>query len=684
MLKDIKFKKTYSSENDNLLQDFYIPTLKESYHYKRITGFFSASSLLLASQGIAYFFSNGGNYDLITGVIVEIKDYEAIVNGQKSAGDIIESVTNFDPETLENELEKDHLKILSWLISTKRMRIKIAILPKTGFGLFHEKVGIFEDKYGNTISFSGSINESAAGWSGNIEEFKVFRGWVEEEVGYLERDLAKFSDYWNSRINRFSVIDLPEALEKKILKIRPESEEVVKELVQKIKDDKIVKVRELYDFQKEAISKWESNSYRGIFEMATGTGKTLTSLGAIKSVYSKKKEFCALIVVPYKHLVTQWLKDIKQELTDSVIIEVHGDARGWKEKLPEYLRDYRDGFIDRLVIIAVYDSLSSKDFLMKLSDIFNNKKPYILIADEVHNFGAPKYSKGMIGNINMRLGLSATPTRWFDEEGTQLLVDYFDKTVFEYTLKMAIANNYLTSYEYYPITVQMDLDEFEEYADLTKSIIRNISVSHTKAEENDYLKLLTIKRSKILRNSKNKIIEFENLISALKTKGKIDHLLVYCDSEEQLLKAQKVINGFGIISHRFTERESMKEREQILVAFDNGVYECLVAMKCLDEGVNVPSTKTAVILASSTNPREYVQRRGRVLRKYPGKDRAIIYDFIVLPPEKVEDDFFFSIEQRILKKELNRVQEFLETATNKEYILKNLSDTMLKYNVYLD
>ncbi len=683
MLKDISLKKTYSSANDNLLLDFYIPVLKQSTIYKRITGFFSSTSLLLAAQGIAHFFANGGYYQLISGVIVENKDYEAIVKGLKTAEEVIMGRITFNLDQLEDELEKDHLKILSWLISTNRLKIKIAVLPENATGLFHEKIGIFEDKNGNKISFSGSINESAAGWSGNIEEFKVFRGWIDEEEAYLKRDIIKFSDYWNNCINSFSVIDLPEALEKELLKIRPENEIDLKAIIKKIKDDKPEK-RELHDFQKNAISKWKDNNFRGILEMATGTGKTFTSLGAVKSVYSDKKEYCAIIVVPYKHLVTQWLKDIKQELVDSVIIEVHGDARGWKEKLPKFLQDYSDGFIDKLVIIAVYDSLSSEEFIKKLKHNFNNKKTYIIIADEVHNFGAPEYSNGMVDNLKMRLGLSATPTRWFDEEGTQKLIDYFEKTVFEYDLKMAIANHYLTPYEYYPITVQMDLDEFEEYSDLTKKIIRKMSYTKNRAEEDIYLKLLTIQRSKILRNNKTKITAFKHLISDLKIQGKIDHLLVYCDSEDQMLEAQKIINGFGIISHRFTERESMDEREQILGSFDNGLYECLVAMKCLDEGVNVPSIKTAIILASSTNPREYVQRRGRVLRKFPGKDKAVIYDFIVIPPEKVEDDFFFSIEQKILKKELNRVQEFLDTASNKTFILKNLSDTMLKYNVYLD
>ena len=343
-LKDINLKKTYSSENDNLLLDFYIPALKKSIHYKRITGFFSSTSLLLASQGIAHLFSYGGTYDLISGVLVEDKDYQAIVRGLKSAEEVIINNVDFNPEVFESELEKDHLKMLSWLISTNRLKIKIAVLPNDGFGLFHEKVGIFEDKNGDKVSFSGSINESGAGWSGNIEEFKVFRGWVKGEVEYLEKDVTKFSDYWDNKIGSFSVVDLPEALEKKLLKIKPESEKEFDEIVKKIKSEQS-SGKKLYPFQIEAILNWENNNCKGILEMATGTGKTFTSLGAVKSVYSRKNEYCLIVAVPYKHLVTQWLKEIKLQL-DSVIIEVHGDAKGWKEKLPKFLKDYRDGYIN--------------------------------------------------------------------------------------------------------------------------------------------------------------------------------------------------------------------------------------------------------------------------------------------------------------------------------------------------
>lgn len=389
-----------------------------------------------------------------------------------------------------------------------------------------------------------------------------------------------------------------------------------------------------------------------------------------------------IIVVPYKHLVTQWMKDIKNELEGSTIIEAHGSAFGWRKKMSQFLSDYSDSFINSLVIITLYDTLSSDDFKQILKNNFNQKRTYIIIADEAHNFGAPQYSSGMFDYVDKRLGLSATPTRWFDEEGTQTLINYFDKTVFVYDMKMAITNHNLTPYDYFPVFVQMTNDEFEEYLKLSKKIIMNIN--RRDSTNDDYSKLLMIKRSKIIKNSKEKIEYFSNLVRQLQSTNKIDHLLVYCDSGGQLVEAQEIVNNFGIINHKFTESESIEERARILSEFDKGTYSCLVAVKCLDEGVDVPSTKVAIILASSTNPREYVQRRGRVLRKYPGKDLATIYDFIVLPPEKIKESVLFKLEQNILKKELNRTQEFLETASNKNFILKKLSDIMLKYSVYLD
>lgn len=681
MLTDLTIKKVYNSESDNLLEDFYIPVLKTSVNYKRITGYFSSISLALAARGIAHFFSNGGIYQLISGVVVSEPDYQALKNGTLQANDFILNQISFDPSLLKEEIDKDHLKVMAWLIFEKRMQIKIAVLPSTSRGIFHEKVGIFEDENGNNVSFSGSINETGAGWINNMEEFKVFRSWIDGEREYLERDKNKFLNYWQDNVKNFTVIDLPKAIEQEILKIKPDDNEI-QQVLKKLKNQNQSSGKSLRPYQNEAIDKWVNNDFKGIFEMATGTGKTLTALGAANKINELFSEYCVLIVVPYKHLVTQWKKDIQIQLNPSLIVEAHGGAVGWRKKISQFLSDYNDGFLKKIVVLTTYDTLSSKDFLDIFLKKFSSQHEYLIIADEVHNFGAPEYGKGMIKEIDKRLGLSATPTRWFDEVGTNSLIDYFEETVYKYDMKMAIENKILTEYEYFPLFVQMTNDEFDKYFELSKKILKNLRIQDSKYE--DYLKILRLERSKIVKNSTAKLESLHIILEELKNKKSIDHLLIYCDSGGQLNEVQKIVNKLGIISHKFTEKESLKDREKILRDFDEGIYECLIAVKCLDEGVDVPSTKTAIILASSTNPREYIQRRGRVLRRYPGKDKAVIYDYTVLPPEEITDKELFKTEQQILKKELTRTQEFLDTASNKTFILQHLSDIMLRFSVYLD
>lgn len=680
MLKDLSLHKTYSSETDNLIQDFYIPILSSAVNYKRLTGFFSSYSLLLASKGISHFFSTGGKYQLISGVELSGDDFNAIKNGLKHADDLLNEILIFEPTRLESEIELDHLKVLAWLISGHRLQIKIAIMTKSNSGIFHQKIGILEDKNGDLISFSGSINETAYGWLNNSEEFKVFRSWMNGEKDYLIKDCEKFNSYWNNNASNFTVIDLPKAIEQEILKIKPEEVEI-RQIVQKLNDFEKISKKELKDYQLEAVSKWVENGYKGIFEMATGTGKTITALGAASKIYEIDKKCCVVIAVPYSHLATQWLRDIKIQLDNPIVVEAHGGERNWREKLSQFLGDYEDGFLDKMVILTLYDTLSSEDFLKIFKNKFNQDRNYLIIADEVHNFGAPQYSRGMLDEIIKRLALSATPTRAFDEIGTDRIQTYFDKTVYEYDMKRAIENNILTPYDYNPIFVEMSGEELQEYLKITSRIRKNIG---NKDNIDDYIKLLYLKRSKVLKNAKSKLERLKGLIKELNDNNKIEHLLIYCDSGGQLSEVQKILGQQGIINHKFTEDESINDRKKLLLEFDYGTYGCLVAVRCLDEGVDVPSTRTAIIVASSSNPREYIQRRGRVLRKFPGKEKAVIYDFIVLPPEHIEDETIFNIEQKILKKELQRTQEFMETSSNKAFIWDKLSDIMLRYKVFLD
>jgi len=677
MLNNLDLKKVYDSDKDDILNQFYIPVLKESIIYKRISGFFSSTSLLLAAEGIANFINNNGTYKLITSVVISEQDYEAIQKGIKQKDNILINNINFNIENLKREIEKDYLKILSWLIAINKMQIKIALLPESLSGLFHEKIGIFEDKNKNKISFSGSINESAQGWTKNIEEFKVFRSWIKTESEYLNGDVDKFEKYWNNLSINFNVVDLPEVIKKQLFKVRPKEKElknIVKRLINYESKKKII----LREYQKEAIFKWKHNNYRGIWEMATGTGKTITAISAINKLSEIKNKYFVVCIVPYAHLITQWSREFLQFLDPNRIVYASSDY-DWKEKLSLCTNEYNDGFIRSVVVITTYNTASSQYFISlikKISQVNNIS----LIADEMHWIGSRNYSKAMIEEYNFRLGLSATPTRWFDDEGTIKSFTYFNKVVFSYPLKLAIKNGFLTQYNYYPKFISLTSDEFDKYLLLTKRII-----SIMNRDNQELLTILSNKRSKVIKEAVNKIPAFEEIINELKRKTTISHLLIYCDSINQVTIIQKILNSLGIVSHKFTQHEKLSERKLILKKFDEGIFQCLVAVKCLDEGVDIPSTHTAIIIASTSNPREYIQRRGRILRLYQNKTIANIYDLTVLPPNNLSSKSIINTSiKNIIKKEFRRIRDFLDTALNKTEIINNLYNIMNKYNIYFD
>jgi superfamily II DNA or RNA helicase len=254
-----------------------------------------------------------------------------------------------------------------------------------------------------------------------------------------------------------------------------------------------------------------------------------------------------------------------------------------------------------------------------------------------------------------RIGLSATPERYYDEEGSEFLIEYFDGVIYEYTLSEAIPEH-LTPYEYNPVIVEMTSAELEEYREMTTKLIRTSASDEVDEEVSERI---AMKRADILKRAENK---YDRLRRVLGQMNEIEHLLVYTNSE-QIDQVQRILNEFGAVHHKFTYEEGEEERDMLLKQFAEGTHEALVAMKCLDEGVNVPATRTAILMSNSGNPMQFIQRRGRVLRHAEGKERAVIYDMIVVPTLSPDEDTRKS-EQNILSKELERFEEFAANAIN--------------------
>jgi superfamily II DNA or RNA helicase len=689
-LKNRDFEHAYDSDEDNVLREFLVPALSESSEYLRLAGFFSSSSLAVAARGLSKFIENDGEMKIVAGAKLDNKDVKMIEEAYREPKEIIEDKFEEDIDNLHNKFQEDHIEALGWMVANGYLDIKIAVLKKNGrvipaeevAGMFHQKVGILEDSEGNRISFSGSDNATASGWKNNVEEFKVFKEWIEGEQKFFNDDLDKFQKYWNNNAVRVETIEIPEAVEQKLIEKAPERKEDLnvdqwdngeKEVEE---DDSI----ELWPPQKEAVDEWESNQRKGIFQMATGTGKTFTALECVSRV-REDNITATVIACPQNHLIEQWMDEANEFGLSSKRVIASSKNRNWKDELHDSIHDFKYGVSANLTIFTTHDTFASEDFRRLINKL--SEEDLFLVVDEVHGVGTDTRLSGLKPEYNYRLGLSATPARWMDEEGTDKIFDYFNEEdiedpTFKFTLKDAVTEvnpdtgqTYLCPYEYKPKFVELTPEELEDYEEKTKKIVKAYHSASTPEEKQHALAMMGSQRQDIVRNAKNKYTAFDGILDDLGSG--IEKTLVYT-SPQQLEPIQEELMNRNIMSHKFTQDEGTtprkkyngrSERQHILREFSKGRYQALVAIKCLDEGVNVPSTERAILMASTGNPRQYIQRRGRVLRHDTGKDKAIIHDILVIPSlnSEVSEDFK-DMERKIVKKQLKRYKEFADTAIN--------------------
>ncbi|UYP01280.1 helicase-related protein [Oceanotoga sp. DSM 15011] len=380
-------------------------------------------------------------------------------------------------------------------------------------------------------------------------------------------------------------------------------------------------------------------------------------------------------MVPFQHLIPQW-EEVLNNFGYKKIIKAFGNFKLYKDDLVSTIDDYNYGLRNKVAIITTYNTASKKNFIKNIKNV---KENLFGIFDECHYSGTKIYRNVLLNNYTGKLGLSATPLRWFDKEGTYIIKNYFKKIIFKFSLDEAIKKDYLTKYEYNPVLVNLTENEEIKYIQLSNAI-RNLYL-HIKIEENikleEELKLLLIKRSDLLAKAKNKI---DILINLLKKEKDLSHTIVYC-SKNQTKEIVRKISQLGIKTHEFIYTVSKNDREKILNLFAKGKIQILVAIKCLDEGVDIPSTKRAYILASTSNPKEFIQRRGRILRKSNNKIFSTIYDFITLPNPDFMKIEYSKYNKKILCKEMPRFLEFSNLSINKFEARSIMKGTLKKLNL---
>ena len=701
-LKDT-LKESYRTP-DNIVEDFYIPLLSNAKKYDRAVGFFSSSVLIELSKGLINLVKNGGKMRLITSPKLREQDIQAMKDGYDKR-EIIDKAIMREWKEPKNYIEEERLNFLSHMIEDGYLDIKIAF--KKPFGLYHEKIGILTDADGNAVAFSGSLNESEQAISLNFESIDAFTSWADESR--TNKKIEYFEETWNNLTTSLEVIDFPKVARGKLQSYKKEhynehiDDEETKDLsgeTESIVSNKPTVISKnipmlpplterfkgLHTYQTDAIQKWKNKGYRGIFDMATGTGKTYTGLGALVDLYNHcNSDLAVVICCPFIHLVEQWVEDLVKFNIEPIVGYGSSIQKNWRDKLSKAVQyhNYKIKGKEFFCFITTNATFYSEFVQNELKKMNHNS---LLMVDEAHYFGAEFIRKNLPQNFEYRLALSATIDRHGDEEGTKVLYEYFGEKCIEYTLEMAIEAGMLTKYYYYPIIINLTPEELSLYKELTKKIAKFI-VGSDKKHIPEAAKLYLLKRAKLIAGAENKLSALKETIKPYKDKK---HLLVYCgattldsqntdsDSLKQIQVVCKMLgNDLNMKVAKFTAEEDMKQRQNIKNLFSKGdMLQVLVAIKCLDEGFNIPEIRTAFILASTTNPKEYIQRRGRVLRLAEGKKYAEIYDFITLPRPLEEIYNLTTAEQKyeqgLVKHEFERMKEFNRMAINCVENNKNL------------
>ena len=740
MLKDVVWASdgTYRPGEKFSPEKFFNDGLKNSCSFDLQLGYFSSATISVLAEGFATFISKGGNMRLVINQIVSEEDKEAITEGMM--GNVIDCMDLSDFTELRkifDEYQEQFFKCLSYLIVKDRIDIRI-IKPKGKKGIAHTKSGQFRD--GETVtSFTGSANFTISGLFNNIEEIKIDRSdspdimtqnrivsqkeafdaimnGERRDIEYLsakELEAAVASCYHDTSIDE--LLDVEQQLDR--IRLQRKANKAILEGVKGVSEDIHFETVEPHfpypsgprEYQQQAFENWKNNGQKGLFAMATGTGKTITSLNCLLEIYKRKGYYKAIILVPTITLVNQWEQEC-HKFNFMNVIKVYSKNPLWKEDVEsihfneEYrLKNERE---TSYVIISTYASYTREKVFNTLNGF--SKKQLLLIADECHNMASGSILKRLAYIPYLRrIGLSATPDRQYDDEGNRNLRKFFgaeNHYTYEYSMEEAIRKGVLCKYLYYPHIVRLTTEELEAYVELSERIAKYFNddtCSFAKMDEG--LKMLLLARKRIVHKAANKLKAFEDIIKKrYQEKGNLKYSLIYVpegnepnylevedDSLNQDEDSEHLIDLYTKsilkLDDKITVRKfvsGQKDREEILEEFASGKLQVLTSMKCLDEGVDVPRSELAIFCSSTGNPRQFIQRRGRVLRTHPKKKMAVLHDLVVAP-EINPNSSSYRMERAMLKSELIRVKNFALLSENPSYSEVELREVMDHYGLNL-
>tara|TARA_B100000530_G_scaffold331612_1_gene276612 strand:- start:105 stop:2273 length:2169 start_codon:yes stop_codon:yes gene_type:complete len=701
-ISDIKIK--YSSGNTNLLKGFYQPVLEQSFKFDRVSGYFSGGVQECLEGEFLEFHKRGGKMRLICSTELSQNQLDNIQKGY----DIQKQMENSIEENLEtlqsDDLGKAKMAIITKLVALSTLEIKIALVKPNkdtfndGHAILHDKCGVFQDSSSQQIAFSGSCNETKNGWINNHESFHVFKSWTHpENKDRCEEELRDFEALWNNEESQAVVIDFPEFMKLKLNRryeqiqtIEDAYEQYRKQLPENNSSHGTTSNHHKtpHPHQKEAVEAWVQNDHLGIFAHCTGSGKTFSAILAMKKWFNTNPDSSVLILVPTIDLVTQWTAEIHDALA---ALDVEAHTRSFSSN-PNHKYNATD--VELYTKPSTMNTIAITTIAGAVSPNFKNQihegSHLMIIADEVHNLGSTSNQQLLALNTGARLGLSATPVRHRDPDGTEAILNYFGRVVSEIDIAQGIEKGILCEYYYHPQIVRLNASERTKFLELSLEISKETGKQYGLFGSEDVvnpttasskLKILYIQRADIGKNAASKVPHSSSVVSQYYKKGQ--SWLVFCDDEAQLEQVWGSINSLEPETKVSPKKYHSKLSNQIKATNLNGLKNfggILIAINCLDEGIDIPSVDNALILASSSNPRQFIQRRGRVLRqsKATNKNFAHIHDVLVLPnPEDLTDLNFKSL----ITSEISRAYNFALSANNSDSAIDMLANEANKLNI---
>ena len=662
--RDLEIRRSYISQGPgSITEAFLCPALKYAREYKRSVGFFSSSGIEPIMDGIMTMARNGGHVKLISSPRLSEEDINAINIGYAQRQEIIAGIFSRDFVKEVEKLPELRLQMLCDLIRSSVLDIKIAVVRQQSgeIGIYHDKLGILHDFSGNTLVFYGSPNTSYGGYHSNYEKIRVAKSWEPGFRDVVQDEEREFDALWNNTNPFLEVYEYTKIAEARLL-------EVIHRKAGEANDGSVIELR---DYQKDAITAWINNHYHGFFVMATGTGKTWTAIYAAKALVEEHP--CMIVIcAPYKHLVKQWYEDVEKAFPEATVIMVSSENPGWDKQISTAVIRNRYNPDSRIIIISTISSFKLPRFGAETAKYTGEK---LLIVDEAHRF--TDRPEELQSTYQYMLGLSATPFSGKSAARGRELMQFFGGQVFNLPIEEALERGFLVPYYYYPIYVRATAEEevkFGKYSFMIQSCFENgVCI--------DSEKLIKALRGR-LRVISMAEAKMKNLKAIVREVNEDDHFVVYCGDgklfdnrtgeELRHINAVKMmLSELGYKTSQFTATEDINTRMQLVDSFNKGEIDVLAAIRCLDEGINIPSIKCALILSSNDDYREFVQRRGRILRTFQGKEHAKIFDVIVLPSS---DTSWAAIE-------LRRFHEYGKLAKNWSELTGEFESLLIQYGL---